>query len=102
MGWNRETLSKDLRDGNASAAICVIQFITYFVDKAKSWEELKCAVIHSMCVTFLGCNECSSSETLGKIISSPNRAGFLADTLLELTEVYPGGRSVEVWCCCCF
>lgn len=76
MGWNRETLSKDLIDDNASAAICIILFIIYFMDKAKSWKELECAILHSMYTTFSGCNEYSLSERLGKIMSPPNRGVF--------------------------
>jgi len=36
MSWSRETLLKCLAVGNASAAVCLVLFIIYFIDKAKS------------------------------------------------------------------
>ena len=59
MGWSRETLSKDLTDGNTSAAICIALFIIYFIDKAKSRGEVESAGLHSAYIPFSGCNEYS-------------------------------------------
>lgn len=66
VGWSRETLPKDLTDGNASAAICIGLFIIYFFDKAKSWEEVESAVLRIVYVAFSQCDEYSIVREAGR------------------------------------
>lgn len=103
IGWSRETLPKDLADGKASAAICIVLFIicSYIkLNPEERWNLLfytvRTSPFHSVMNSLL-------SKRLGKIMPPPNWGVLLwqAQAILRLWNWLRDIQGAEAQCCCC-